>query len=283
VDPTPDTLSCESFGLCGTPPRKTNSFGIELVYIPPGSFAMGSPPIERGRSPDETQHAVTLTCGFYMSKFEITKREWLDVMGELPPNFNPQNVGMLTPDDFPILAVGWFSAQEFCRRLTERERVTYTLPTEAQWEYACRAGTQTRFSFGDALACPDDCSVSCPDAAPYMADSCGGGLDILPVGSRLPNPWGLHDMHGNVGEWVLDWYGPYPRTAVFDPKGPSPPPSGGEKVWRSPGAHWIGLHTDRSAARWHLPPSTNETTASWGLNVSFRIVQLTRCRQAPPD
>jgi formylglycine-generating enzyme required for sulfatase activity len=185
------------------------------VWIPAGTFVMGSPTNEVGRSSDEgPQTEVTISRGFWMSKFETTQKEYLAVLGNNPSSFTSD----LTR---PVESVLWSEANSYCSKLTEQERATgrlpeglvYRLPTEAEWEYACRAGTTTRFSYGDDLA-----YSQLGDYAWYGGNS---GTNTHPVGLKLPSPWGLYDMYGNVKEWCLDWYGTYLGTPVTDPTGPS--------------------------------------------------------------
>lgn len=166
---------------------------------------MGSPSGEPGRRADEAQVEVTLTKGFWMGKYEVTQGEWKRVMGAIP--------GKLIAgegDDFPVYWINYAEAEEFCRRMTERARSTgelpagweFRLPTEAQWEYACRAGTTTAFSFGDTLT-----SREANIGKPYDGTPDGRpGTAASKVGSYPANAWGLHDMHGNEFEWCRDWY-----------------------------------------------------------------------------
>jgi formylglycine-generating enzyme required for sulfatase activity len=190
--------------------------GLELVSIPAGTFMMGSPNDEVDRKTDEgPQTEVTLTQDFWLGKTEVTQKQWEAIMGENPSH----HIGANRPVD----SVTWNKAIEFSGKLTLRERAAgrlpggheYTLPTEAQWEYACRAGTTTRFSFGDD---PEYSQLG--DYAWYDVAPRGRTHD---VGGKLANPWGLYDMHGNVWEWCKDWYGYYSETwpnSEVDPVGP---------------------------------------------------------------
>jgi formylglycine-generating enzyme required for sulfatase activity len=175
--------------------------------VKPGTFEMGSPSSEKDREDDETLHTVTLTQGFYLGKHEVTQAQWEKVMGSNPSGFKG--------GDRPVETVSWTDVTSFCDKLTASERaagrlpagMTYQLPTEAQWEYACRAGTMTAFSFGDELT---------PKDANYAHDGflSGTGLQRTSnVGEYPANSWGFHDMHGNVWEWCADWSWDYPLLA----------------------------------------------------------------------
>jgi formylglycine-generating enzyme required for sulfatase activity len=181
---------------------------LELVWIQPGTFTMGSPPDEPGRHKAEgPQMRVTLTKGFWLGKTEVTQRQYEIETGTNPSHFKAAG------NDAPVEEVSWLDAVDFCRKLTERERAAgrlpagyiFTLPTEAQWEYACRAGTTGAFAGN-------------PDAMAWYKNS--SGETTHPAGLKQSNAWGLHDMYGNVLEWCLDWFGDYPRGASTDPTGP---------------------------------------------------------------
>jgi len=206
---------------------------MKLVLIRPGNFLMGSPDSEQGRKTEEgPQHQVTISKSFYVGVTEVTQAQYEAVMGTNPSKFKgPTN---------PVEMVSWDEAVEFCRRLSEKTGKTVRLPTEAEWEYACRAGSKTRFSFGDS-----DSALG--DYAWYGSNS---GGKTHPVGQKKPNPWGLYDMHGNVWEWCADWYGDYPKGAVTDPQGPA---AGTSRVLR--GGSWHGNPNDcRSANRNRITP-----------------------------
>ena len=223
--------------------RITNSLGMEFVYIKPGTFMMGSPSNEPKRGKDERQHQVTLTQGYYLQTTEVTQGQWQQVMGGNPSKF--KNCG----SDCPVEQVSWDDAQKFIQKLNRLEGTDkYRLPTEAEWEYAARAGTQTPFSFGDCLS---------TNQANYDGNSpmpgCGKGKDRkkpVTVGSFPANAWGLYDMHGNVYEWCQDWFGDYPTGAVSNPKGPS---SGENRVFRGGGWNDYARYC-RSAYRDWLTP-----------------------------
>ncbi len=189
-------------------PLFTNSRGMAFAWVPPGTFLMGSPEDEPERL-EETRHRVTLTKGFWMGVHPVTETRWQAVLGHSP------YAGNFRGKDLPMLQVSWDDGQEFARKLGEREGRAYRLPTEAEWECACRAGSATPFSFGDTIT---------RDQANYnWRFTYGGGVKgggspkTSPVGSYPPNAFGLHDMHGNAWEWCQDWYGPYPRKEVKDP------------------------------------------------------------------
>ncbi|MBL9198901.1 MAG: formylglycine-generating enzyme family protein [Opitutaceae bacterium] len=179
--------------------------GVTLRWCPPGKFTMGSPPGEPGRRADEAQVEVTLTRGFWLGQFEVTQRQWR----RFRPLAREADVAG-RGDEFPVYWVSYLDAEEFCRWLTRQARAAgelpagweFALPTEAQWEYACRAGTTTAFAFGAELT-PRHANFG----RPYRGEPRGypkGSAE--PVGRYPANAWGLHDMHGNEFEWCRDWY-----------------------------------------------------------------------------
>ncbi|OHB64074.1 MAG: hypothetical protein A2Y77_12370 [Planctomycetes bacterium RBG_13_62_9] len=210
------------------PERIVDSIGIELVWIPPGRFLMGSPENEQGRDGDESPlHAVTLTEGFYMGVYEVTQAQWMAVMGSNPSEFQG--------DDLPVENVTWEDATEFCRRRSGREGLEYRLPTEAEWEYACRAGSTASYSFGDGNSVLDE----------YGWHSGNSGGTTHPIGEKMPNLFGLYDMHGNVWEWCQDVYSKYPSAGVVNPRGPA---WGDERINRGGGWSAVAAYC-RSATR----------------------------------
>lgn len=236
--------------------RWKNSLGMEFVRIPPGSFMMGSPATELFRDEDEEQHRVTLTRPVYMQVTEVTQGQWKAIMGSNPSFFS--NCG----DDCPVERVSWNDSARFLDAMNRRGEGRYRLPTEAEWEYACRAGTGTSFSWGEEVDCGKAMFNNNPrrGVAKCLAQVLARGLkpdSPAPVRSYPPNPWGLFDMHGNVWEWCQDWYGPYPKGNVTDPLGP---PDGMYKVRR--GGSWFKYGTYcRSANRnWAHPASRYSTT-----------------------
>jgi sulfatase modifying factor 1 len=181
--------------------------GLRLRWCPPGRFRMGSPSTERGRRPDETPIDVTLTRGFWTGAFEVTQGEWRRVVGAFPERLPSPAFG--EGDDFPMYWINFDQAETFCRTLTARahrsgglpDTWTFSLPTEAQWEYACRAGTTTASAFGDTLGLQH---ANFDAEADTRTTRLTGGSRR--VGSYPANSWGLHDMHGNVWEWCRDYY-----------------------------------------------------------------------------
>jgi formylglycine-generating enzyme required for sulfatase activity len=184
--------------------------GIKLCWCPPGKFMMGSPASEPERRPDEDQVLVTLTKGFWMAKYEATQGQWKRIAGKLPGKFTAE---LPEDDDLPVGNVNFAEAEAFCRKLTllgHKSRDLpkeweFRLPTEAQWEYACRAGTTTATAFGDKLSSKQ----ANFKGKPYNGGEEGPSLGrAAKVGSYAANAWGLHDMHGNTFEWCRDWYHP---------------------------------------------------------------------------
>ncbi len=191
-----------------------------MVFIPPGTFRMGSPENEVDRGAEGPQTAVTISRGFWIGKYEVTQGDYLAVMGSNPSEFTT-NYGYAEDLARPVEQVSWNDAVAYCAQLTERERLAgrigtngvYRLPTEAEWEYACRGWTSTRFSYGD-----DPGYTNLTYYAWYEGNS---AQTTHPVGQKLPNPWGLYDMHGNVWEWCQDWWSQsLPGGSVVDPTGP---------------------------------------------------------------
>ena len=230
---------------------------LEMVWIEPGTFMMGSPEDELGRESDEKLHQVALSCGYWMGKYKITQAQYRAIMMTNPSYF----IGA----DLPVECVSWNDAMEFCAKLTARERAAgrlpagyeYTLPTEAQWEYACRAGTTTALNSGKNLSDKDQC----PEMDEVGWYDGNAAYKTHPVGQKQPNAWGLYDMHGNVWECCLDWYGDYPTSAVTDPTGPV---TGSERVVRG-GCSYDYASGCRSA---------NRFTYSLGFNIrtlGFRV------------
>ena len=208
--------------------------GVPLVLeaVPGGTFTMGSPATERNRGSDETQHQVTLTKSYFIGKTAVTQAQWQAVMGSNPSYFSSCG------GNCPVEHVSWndiAGSGGFLEKLNAALGLSgasaFRLPTEAEWERAARGDTTTRFSFGDALDCDDQCgSCSAASWVWWCADS---GNATHTAGQKQPNAYGLYDMHGNIREWVQDWDGAYPTSAVTDPAGPA---SGGSRVVR--GGSW---------------------------------------------
>jgi len=200
----------------------TNDFGMTFVLIPSGTFVMGSPEGETGRRSNEVQHNVTLTQAFYMQKTEVTQGQWKAIMGANPSHFSSCG------DDCPVEKVSWEDAQEFIEKLNLHENANkYKLPTEAQWEYAARAGSTTALANGNLVEKSCNLDTNLNEMGWYCANA---ESKTHPVAQKKPNAWGLFDMHGNVWEWCQDWYeSSYPTTSVTDPMGPS---TGSSRVLR---------------------------------------------------
>lgn len=251
--------------------------GIAVSYIPAGTFVMGSPDNEEGRYRDEVQHKVTLTEGFWMSRYEITSTEYVEFLNKLgigkDGKYNTEAYGEQTlvqrekafgmtwdsaaakwkvadgRENCPAVSVSWFGAHEYAKWIGG------SLPTEAQWEYACRAGSTTAFCYGDD---------------PAMLDKYGwyddnSGLDLHPVGGKQPNSWNLYDMHGNAWEWCSDWYGEYAGD-VTDPQGPDGQIDERGRIMRS--GSWFNCIAEecRSAYRIDTDP------AFMSIACGFRII-----------
>jgi formylglycine-generating enzyme required for sulfatase activity len=210
--------------------------GMAFVSIPSGKFTMGSPPDEAGREARETQHSVTIPKPFWMGKFEVTQAEWQAVMGGNPSSFHASG------GDFPVEQVNWFEVHEFLNRLAARAPGNrFRLPTEAEWEYACRAGTTTAYNTGPSLTRDQaNITVSATTAPAERGQT-------TRVGSFPPNPWGLYDMHGNVWEWTDDDTGPL-------------------KIIRG-GSWYYGADSARCALRYTHRPQDR------GFSLGFRVVR----------
>lgn len=219
----------------------TNSIGMKMVYIKPGEFMMGS---EKHIDAEKPVHKVKLTKGFYIGVYEVTQEQYEKVMGNNPSHFKGK--------DLPVDMVSCNDAEEFCKKLSEKEGKTYRLPTEAEWEYACRAGSKTEYYWGDRF----------DGKYAWYRDNSGGKTHT--VGTREPNKWGLYDMSGNVWEWCQDWYkSGYPAGEQVDPEGPA---SSDSRVLR--GGSWGSLAGDcRSAFRYWGRPGNADS--SFG----FRVVR----------
>jgi sulfatase modifying factor 1 len=192
-----------------TPGEERVVDGVRMCWCPPGQFVMGSPPAEAGHRPDESQVPVTLTHGFWTAKAEVTQAGWKRVVGTFPDR--PPSSRFGKGDDFPVYWVNFHESEEFCSNLTRRAHRSgalprqweFRLPTEAQWEYACRAGTRTATAFGDVVSLREVNFSGVWQSPDRRSPRVGSAR---PVGSYPANAWGIHDMHGNVWEWCRDWY-----------------------------------------------------------------------------
>jgi formylglycine-generating enzyme required for sulfatase activity len=239
------------------------SVWLDMNWINPGTFIMGSPTDELGRGDDETRHQVTLTKGYWLGKYEVTQAQYQAVMGKNPSSFKGA--------DLPVEQVSWNDAMNFCSRLTAIEKAAgrlprgyeYTLPTEAQWEYACRAGTTTAFNNGKNILKEEQIKDEpCPNLDEVAWYRYNSDKKTHSVGQRKSNAWGLYDMHGNVVEWCLDWYDDYPTSAVVDPEGPAARVSYGRVFrggcWHNSNSSSIGTAAAcRSACRCSNDPDFN--------------------------
>ena len=225
-------------------PRLTNSVGMEFILIPAGTFTMGAIDSYPDEQPIRTVH---ISRPFYLGKYEVTQAQWEAVMGYNPSAWRGQR-------NLPVEQVSWEDVQEFLRRLnTEEGRIRYRLPTEAEWEYAARAGTTTVYSFGNDVSRLDE----------YAWYGGNAAHTSHPIGQLKPNAWGLHDMHGNVWEWVYDWYEPYPTGTVTDPQGPA---AGLNRVFRGGGRSNVAWRC-RSSSRGYRPPESRLDA------VGFRVLR----------
>ncbi len=276
----------------------TNSIGMKLVRIPTGEFVMGSPEGEEDRDDDETQHRVRITKPFYLGMYEVTVGDfrqfvtdtgfktdaekdgeggwgWNEAEGNFgrDPKYTWRNLGFTQTDRHPVANVSWNDAVAFCGWLSQKEGRTYRLPTEAEWEYACRAGTTTRFYHGDDLeglakvgnVADASLKPKWPSAV-WAITSSDGYAFTSPVGGFRPNDFGLYDMHGNVWEWCSDWYEPtyYVKSPLNDPFGPI---TGHDRVLR--GGGWDSrAQSLRSAVRNPLEPGYRVN------DFGFRVAQV---------
>ncbi|MEW6235639.1 MAG: formylglycine-generating enzyme family protein [Candidatus Omnitrophota bacterium] len=233
ITPTPVPFSSTTLEIPGLP---DGAMPMEFVMIPAGSFTMGSPADEPNRDPeDENQHPVTITKPFYMGKYEVTQAQWNAIMGTNPSYFAGSG-------NLPVEQVSWMDCQEFIKKLNDLRQGIYRLPTEAEWEYACRAGTASAYYFGDDSSDPSDNN--------YLWWNDNSRSMTHDAGTKLPNAWGLYDMAGNVWEWCSDWFANYPLDSQIDPTGPE---SGSFRIIR--GGCWFSvLEGCRSANRFYIAP-----------------------------
>jgi len=231
-EPAPSPVAGDA--SAGRTANLRNSVGVEFVLIPAGTFRMGS---ADGHDQEQPVHEVRITKPFYLGVYEVTNAQWKAVMGSVPSQWQD--------DDRPVERVNWDDAVAFCGRLStlsEEKAVgrVYRLPTEAEWEYACRAGSATRYSFGD--------DVTGLERHGWFDGNSDGATH--PVGRKQPNAWGLYDMHGNVWEWCADWYGAYSAEAAPDSEGPA---AGSARIdrggsWNAPAGYCRSARRYRIAA-----------------------------------
>jgi formylglycine-generating enzyme required for sulfatase activity len=241
------SLPCQAQPKSDPPKSFTNSIGMKFAWIPPGTFSMGSPKEEKQRNPDEAQHKVKLTKGFYMGVSAVTQEQWKEIVEKSPSIFTGEK-------DLPADSVSWNDCQEFIKKLKEKDKKAYRLPTEAEWEYACRAGSTTPFHFGETLT---------QKQANFLGEDANDKdkktlalLKPSPVNRFPANAWGLYDMHGNLSQWCQDWYGEYPQKDAVDPQGPM---KGRNRLLR--GGSWFDTADRcRSACRsWAEPAFRNSS------------------------
>ena len=223
---------------------------MEMIYCSPGKFVMGCSAEESGEDEEDhdynRQHNVTLTNGFWLGKYPVTQKQWQTVMGYNPSKFKG--------DDLPVERVSWEDSQKFINAVNKLLNCGARLPTEAEWEYACRAGTTTAYSWGNSL---NGDKANCDGSSPFGTSIKGRYIGkTTPIGKYGANPWGFFDMHGNVLEWCSDWYDEYPAGSVTNPVGPISSPCGRRVVrggsWYPSDCH--GAYCCRSAYRDCLNP-----------------------------
>jgi formylglycine-generating enzyme required for sulfatase activity len=268
----------------GIPAEVVNSVGTRMALIPTGEFLMGSPLMEEGHAPDEKQHPVRLTQPYFLATHPVTVGEFskfvsdtgyktnaendsrggygfdnLKAKLEQKPVYSWRDPGFAQSDNHPVVNITWNDAVAFCQWLSKRERITYRLPTEAEWEFACRAGTESRYFCGDdpeslvKYGNVADGSTRAKFPQWPTISSFGGFIFTAPVESFQPNAFGLHDMHGNVWEWCADRYGKayYSESPLMDPQGPD---KGDNRVLR--GGSWMNAPLlTRSAKRLNQRPN----------------------------
>ena len=249
---------------------------MELVWIEPGTFMMGSPEpsgIEAEQAYREVTdserpyHPVTISKGFYLGKYEVTQSQWEAVMGTTPWVGVVMGREIASGPNHPAVVISWYEWQDFIHRLNEAEGDSlYRMPTEAEWEYAARAGSTTPRFFGDDIDMLED-------YAWFGININQGKFPIHPVGAKLPNPWGLYDIYGNVKEWTQDWYGPYTGESQSDPSGPD---SGEFRVTRG---GYIGFNAFMSASPRRYLDDIKPTDRA--LSAGLRLVRMSPVTATP--
>jgi len=223
---------------------------LKMKQIPAGTFTMGSPMGEKDRGDDEgPMHQVVISKPFYMGVYEVTQAQWEAVMGTYPSHFSGKPA-------HPVESVSWEDCQKFVEKINGMGIGTFRLPTEAEWEYACRAGSKTVYCFGDEVA-------KLKEYANYENTPKYGDNSTAPVGSFKPNAWGLYDMHGNVYEWCSDWYAGYNMDKQTDPRGAA---GGSDRVYR--GGYW-----DDSSGRCRSAPRRRYSPSYRSSSLGFRLVR----------
>ena len=257
----------------GVPVAFANAVGVKFVLVPAGEFMMGSADNETGRYKEEgPQHKVKVRKAFYISIHQVTQGQWKAAMGTTPWDGQPHSPNVA---NHAVNYVNWNDATAFCAKVGVKDKRAYSLLSEAEWEYACRAGTKTPYN----VEC-DPVDLNSIRKFAWVASFSNTSFGTRKVGARKPNAWGLYDMHGNVYEWCLDWYGPYDKSSAKDPTGPD---KGTEKVIR--GGCFASVHKGakkkhdkkdldeqvnpflRSAARYSVPPAIS----SYAI-LGFRVV-----------
>jgi formylglycine-generating enzyme len=239
----------------------TNTIGMKLNVIPPGTFMMGYPPTEKGHDPSQDQHAVSITKAFYMQTTEVTQGQWKALMGTEPWKGEDY---VKEGANYAASYVSWNAAVAYCKKLSEKEGKTYRLPTEAEWEYACRAETKTVWSFGN------DGKIL-GDYAWYSENAYSAGERYAhQVGLKKPNAFGLYDMHGNVNEWCNDYYESdyYKRSPGEDPIGPA---SGSSRVTR--GGSWNTGHATYARSAYRSRSVADLRYGGGNTGYGFRVVR----------
>jgi uncharacterized protein (TIGR02996 family) len=242
--------SLVSAGVQPVGPFFTNSLGMTFAWIPAGTFLMGRSESEGRSTLEIPQHKVTLTRGFYLAIYPVTQACWEAVMGNNPSRTKSKKR--------PVEGVSWHDCQKFLRKLSKRDGPAYRLPTEAEWEYACRAGTTSPFYFGETIS-TDQANFE-DDFNEWDAPTRSKKTTL--VGSFPPNAWGLHDMHGNIWEWCNDRYGKYRNEEAVDPQGPA---EGEDRVVRG-GMYGIDATWLTSASRLSQSPDSG----LWGFRSAMR-------------
>ncbi|HCY87770.1 MAG TPA: formylglycine-generating enzyme family protein [Desulfobacteraceae bacterium] len=242
-----------------SPRTITNDIGMTFIKVSPGSFIMGSPVTERLRDRDEQQHTVTIKAAFYLQETEVTLEQWRAVMGK---RWLSKRKGV---DDSPVTKVSWYDCDKYINKLNKKSRYTYRLPTEEEWEYACRAGTTTAYSWGDGI----DCSKAMYGNNTKKDQECILFYESMkirpngpaPVKTFAPNPWGFYDMHGNVWEWCANVY----KSYFAEPESSDYSTMDSESRVRRGGSWYKHAHYLRSANRTYGHPNAKFQTTGFRL------------------